>query len=265
LSGRKERFLGIDFSGNHAMWSPRCRRSNVWIADVEGRTLVDLRRVQDLDGVAGDEPTPFARLVARLRKADYRACGIDAPFALPAQYMPRGRNSHARLLARVASLPRGERAFASGDDFVRAIAGTTRLTPPKPLRITEMEWLRRRVNVRSPLWCGARPGAPMTVACLTLLHEAQRPIWPFDSIVEGTLCEAFPSAQVAQWNARGRIVEELARRVELGRFRRTVEASDDARDAVLATFGAMAIASGRLASEPRPRIARIEGWVAVHR
>ena len=83
--------------------------------------------------------------------------------------------------------------------------------------------------------------------------------------MDGSLCEAFPSAQIAQWNARDRVVEELAERLDLGRHRRTVAASDDARDAVLAAFGAIAIATGRLASEPRPRIARVEGWVGVHR
>jgi hypothetical protein len=255
---RSDRHLGIDFSGNHAMWSPRCGRSNVWIAEVRGRALVDLRRVQDLPG----DERPFSRVARLLRSGDYRACGIDAPFALPAAFMPR---THASLLARVAALPRADRDFPRGDDFVRAITGKTRLAPPKPLRVTEMEWARRRVNVRSPLWCGARPGAPMTAACLTLLHGARRPIWPFDPNVQGTLCEAFPSAQVAQWNASGRVVEELAARLELGRHRRTIATNDDARDAVLAAFGAMAIASGRLASEPQPRVARIEGWVAVHR
>jgi hypothetical protein len=234
------------------MWSPRCRRSNVWIAEVHGRTLVDLRRVQDLPG---DEPRPFARLAALLRKGDYRAAGIDAPFALPARFMPR---SHAMLLARVAKLPRGDRDFPRGDDFVRALAGMTRLDPPKPLRATEMEWMRRRVNVRSPLWCGARPGAPMTAACLTLLHRARRPMWPWSSD-DGLLCEAFPSAQAAQWNG------ELAGRIDLGGFAPIVATNDDARDAVLAAFGAMAIANGRLASEPDPRVARVEGWVAVHR
>lgn len=238
------------------MWSPRCRRSNVWIAEVEGRTLLDLRRVQDLPG---DDPSPFDRLAARLRRADYRACGIDAPFALPKAFMPR---THATLLARVASIPRGSRPFARGDDFVRAITGTTRLSPPKPLRSTELEWMRRRVNVRSPLWCGARPGAPMTAACLTLLHAAKRPIWPFDP--NGVLCEAFPAAQVVQWNARDRITQELAKRIDLGRHRGTIATNEDARDAVLAVFGATAIANGRLASRPDPRIARREGWVAVH-
>lgn len=259
MSGRSSRFYGIDFSGNHAMWSPRCRRSNVWIAKVEDSALVDLRRVQELPG---DAPSPFARLAALLRSGDYRACGIDAPFALPAAFMPR---THARLLARVAAMPKQGRAFPHGDDLVRAMAGATRLSPPKPLRVTEREWQGRRVNVRSPLWCGARPGAPMTAACLTLLHEAQRPVWPYDAIVEGTLCEAFPSAQVVQWNARGRVTAALAERIELGRYCRTVEANEDARDAVLASFAAIAIARGHLASIPEPRVARIEGWVAVHR
>ena len=238
------------------MWSPRCRRSNVWIAEVRGRTLVDLRRVQDLPG---DDP-PFVRLAALLREGDYRACGIDAPFALPKRFMPR---THVALLTRVASLPRGARPFPTGDDFARAVAGATRVDPPKPLRATEREW-QPRVNVRSALWCGARPGAPMTAACLTLLHEAQRPIWPWSRVVDGTLCEAFPSAQVVQWNADGRVVEELCERLDLAGHRRTIATNADARDAVLAAFGALAIARGRLASLPEAR-ATVEGWIAVHR
>lgn len=48
---RAERWIGIDFSGNHLMWRPGCTRSNVRIADVRGEngglTLHDVRRVQD--------------------------------------------------------------------------------------------------------------------------------------------------------------------------------------------------------------------------
>jgi hypothetical protein len=36
------RFLGIDFSGNHLMWRHDCDRSNIWISDVRktGECLV---------------------------------------------------------------------------------------------------------------------------------------------------------------------------------------------------------------------------------
>ena len=98
----------------------------------------------------------------------------------------------------------------------------------------------------------------MTAACLMLLHEAKRPIWPWTSEGDGLLCEAFPSAQAKQWNGS-------LERIDLGAFAKTIAANDDARDAVLAACGAMAIATGRLASEPNPRFASIEGWVAVHR
>ncbi len=47
-------WLGVDFSGNHLMWRQRCRRSNVWVASVEGDVgtyrLRALRTVQDLAG-----------------------------------------------------------------------------------------------------------------------------------------------------------------------------------------------------------------------
>jgi len=42
------KWLGIDFSGNHKMWRPRCRSSNVWIARIDDATgrykLHDLRQ-----------------------------------------------------------------------------------------------------------------------------------------------------------------------------------------------------------------------------
>jgi hypothetical protein len=88
--------VGIDFSGNHRMWSAGCRKSNVWIAEVlctsPRPNLVSLKRVQQLSG----NGHPFDRLVQYLRETDFDAAAIDAPFSVPADYLqPR---THPQLL-----------------------------------------------------------------------------------------------------------------------------------------------------------------------
>jgi hypothetical protein len=81
---RDDRWLGIDFSGNHLKWRPNCTTSNVWVADVrrwddEGsHRLHDVRRVQRLE-IAG---SPFDRLAALLSTGAYIAAGIDASFSV---------------------------------------------------------------------------------------------------------------------------------------------------------------------------------------
>jgi hypothetical protein len=107
------RWLGIDFSGSDAKWRPRCRTSNVWIAEVvsasEGLKLSDLRRVQELPG----EEEPFQRLAAILRAGDYAAAAIDAPFSVPSEFVPAGK--HRALLELIAGLPKTDgRAFPRG-------------------------------------------------------------------------------------------------------------------------------------------------------
>jgi hypothetical protein len=271
-------WLGVDFSGNAAMWSAGCRRSNVWIATVATRgaggrlALVDLRRVQELPGPGA----PFDRLVALLRGRGFAAAGLDAPCALPAAYA--AGESHAALLARAAALPRDGRPFPRGAAFVRGMTGRPPpLAPPKPLRAGEVAWARRRVNVRSTLWAGARGGAPMTAACLTLLHAAGAPVWPFASVGQGLVVEAFPAGQLAEWRlpheryaaaserpAREVIVLALRARLDLGPFAPVLAESADALDAVLCVFGAVAVTEGRLAASPGAG-AGVEGWIAVHR
>src|SRR5262249_18740356 len=97
-----ERHLGIDFSGNHLRWRPKCRTSNVWIVELhragEAIVLHDVRRVQDLAG----EGEPFERLAALLASGDYVAAGIDAPFSIPDQFV-RAVGGHAALLKLVAA------------------------------------------------------------------------------------------------------------------------------------------------------------------
>jgi len=257
-----------------------CTGSNVWIAKVARRRgsleLCGLLRAQDLPG---DEP-PFARLIRYLAKGGYyRAAAIDAPFSIPDAFLS-GR-SHAALLAEVAELGCSAlgRPFAEAKAFVRQIAGRVPCEPKKPLRRTEDAW-KDRVNVRSSLWAGARGGAAMTAACLTLLHAAGRPIWPWRDVSEpGLLVEGFPTAQLWQWclphdryngaaqrarRMRMEIVSRLEGRLELSEeHRNRMEAHADALDAVVCAFGAIAVVSGRLATPPAADAGE-EGWIAIH-
>jgi hypothetical protein len=169
---------GIDFSGDLRKWGPGCSRSNLWVAEGEldavGQLhLLELRRVQALPG--GDPP--FERLATHIRSGGFSAVAIDAPFSVPAEYVPGG--SHQRLLRLVANLPRShDRApFSSGAELVRALLPQSAdARGMKVYRDTERSWIRRGVHVRSTLWNGPRGGAPFTVACLTLLQATALPI-----------------------------------------------------------------------------------------
>jgi hypothetical protein len=298
----EERWLGIDFSGNHAKWRPGCTTSNVWIAELRpGRAgalaaraalaapcargvgatvhVHDLRRVQQIPG-RGD---PFDRLVALLASARYVAAGIDAPFSIPDAFaMPAG--GHAALLSLVGGQPVVGRPFLEGTRMVRLVAGVAPpLRPPKPMRHADSFWTKRGVNVRSPLWTGARPGAPMTAACLTLLYRAARPMWPWARGGRGLLVEAFPAGQLETWglphwgydgaspsavSTRTTIADALVTRgVRLGRWRPALLASADALDAVVCALAAIAASTS---AAPLPQDASVaaylatEGWVAVH-
>jgi hypothetical protein len=272
------RWLGIDFSGNHLKWRPRCTTSNVWIADVRrdeaGLRLHGLLRVQQLPG-AGH---PFDRLAILLAGASYVAAGIDAPFSVPDNYVGRV-GGHAALLTLVGAQAIAGRPFIRGLDMVKLIAGVaTPLKPPKPLRETDAFWAKLGVNVRSPMWTGARPGAPMTAACLTLLHRSGRGIWPWSSAGPGLLVEAFPAGQLRTWGlphqrydgpsstataTRRTTIGALAARLRLGPWRSTLLKSADALDAVVCAFAAMAVTTSKVSS-PRSTAASTEGWVAVH-
>jgi hypothetical protein len=260
---RAGRWLGIDFSGNHLQWRPRCRTSNVWIAEVRsvrrGLVLHDVRRVQQLPGT-GD---PFDRLAALLEVGEYIAAGVDAPFSVPAMFV-RGVGSHADLVRLVGSKATTDRPFVSGVDMVRLVAGQTRpLNPPKPLRETDDVWRRKGVNIRSPMWTGARPGAPMTAACLTLLHRAHCPVWPWSGRGPRLLVEAFPAGQLKTWQlpyvrydgsspaaktTRKKILESISTHICVGVWGPALLASADALDSVLCAFAAIAVST-----TPRPR------------
>jgi hypothetical protein len=271
------RWLGIDFSGDHLKWRSRCRTSNVWIADVRsdrrGLVLHDVRRVQQLPG-PGD---PFDRLAALLEVGEYIAAGVDAPFSVPGKFVRRV-GSHADLVRLVGSKATTGRPFVSGVDMVRLVAGRTPpLTLPKPLRETDDLWRRKGVNIRSPMWTGARPGAPMTAACLTLLHRARCPVWPWSSRGPRLLVEAFPAGQLKTWGlphvrydgsssiartTRRKILESVSTRIHVGVWGPRLLASADALDSVLCAFAAIAVST-----TPRPPSASAltEGWILVHR
>ena len=266
---------GIDFSGNERMWRPGCQRSNVWIATAELRAnrleLVALRPVQDLPGT----PHPFNRLAAFLAEGDYCAAAIDAPFSLPARHMPEG--GFPSMLRNVAAFQTGCRPFAKGQaliDYGKAIAP---LQKQKPLRMTEQVWSERGVNIRSTLWNGPRGGAPFTMASLTLLAQAKRPVWPWNRSGPGMLVESFPAGQLCEWNlpykrydglhgfeTRAKIIDAIAPCIRIpGPLHRHCGENADALDSVLCLFSAKAAAEGSAPVE-HPAAAESEGWIAVH-
>lgn len=172
------RWLGIDFSGDYRRWSAGTTRSNVWVATVEesnGFVLKDVKRPQQLMGSGN----PFERLIALLSERDFDAAAIDAPFSVPQDFVPGG--SHAELLNLVGRIPSEDnRPFPSGKAFREAVVREgPPLSSPKPLRRTDCYWRCKGVNVRSTLWNGRRPGAPMTAACMTLLRRSGCPLWPW--------------------------------------------------------------------------------------
>jgi hypothetical protein len=268
-------WLGIDFSGDVARWGPGVTRTNVWIAALDGSPrhpqLCSVRPVQGLPG----EGHPFDRLVEQLGRSAFRAAAIDAPFSIPAAFLPLG--GRAWLLDLVATVPREGRPFPTGRAFVAAVTGGTPVRPPKPRRATEKIWHRQGVNVRSTLWAGPRGGAAFTVACLTLLARSGRPCWPWATTGPGLLVEAFPAAQLRQWRLphrryagpgdadranRGRIVEALCERLAVAEDQVQLLAQNaDALDAVIAAMAALAVDAGT--ALPPPALDG-EGWIAVH-
>lgn len=269
-----DRWLGIDFSGNAKQWGPGVSRSNVWVAEIHRRDdrfhLADVRRAQTLAGSG----KPFERLAARLSVGDFRAAGIDAPFSVPTPCVP--SRSHGALLRLVNALPTDERPFPTGAALLEALAPYPGVMK-KPLRACESVWQARKVTVRSTMWNGKRGGAPFTAAALKLLAIARRPIWPHaDSDQNGLLVEAFPAAQLTEWGvpsagyskaegaeARRHIVRHLMTLLNLSEHRQTLEEHEDALDAVIAAFAAIAVTENRLAVPPGEE-ARAEGWIAVH-
>ncbi len=272
------RFMGVDFSGDHLMWRERCRRSNVWVAEMVAdgaRLRLDaLRRTQELAGPG----TPFERLSSRLGEGRFAAAAIDAPFSTPSARLPRG--GHAALLELVTRIPRpADRPFPAGRDLAEALLGE-RGVGRKEYRRTERVWIAAGINTRSTTWAGPRGGAPMTAACLSLLSASARPLWPWRRHGPGILAEAFPAAQLLHWNLphdryngsaapavdrRRSIVARLRTVVSIGALdEEKLIGSADALDAVICAFAAVAVARDTLAVDPE-NVESDEGWIAVHR
>ena len=278
-STENETWLGIDFSGNHKMWSAGCGRSNVWISQIQRSrdannhfVLCDLKRVQQLPG----EDHPFSRLGRYLAQRKFAAAGIDAPFSVPARFVPPG--GHQSLLTEVALLEHAGRPFAGGKVFVNFLTQGCGLDTKKPLRLTEKEWSAHRVNIRSTLWAGHRGGAPMTAACLKLLYLSGCPLWPWTSQGPGLLVEAFPAGQLNHWRLpseqyskdvdthfanREKIVAGLESRLDLRRWRETLLSTADAIDAVVCALAAAAVTCKKLGTVPDMNVADREGWIAI--
>lgn len=271
---------GIDFSGDVRQWRSGCGDSNVWIATAEihgdAMELVSLRPVQDLSG----NSHPFERLIRFLDDDEYLAAGIDAPFALPARYMPAG--GFPQLLRDVAEFPRENRPFPRGEELYAYAEANFPLETAKPLRRTERVWKARGATVRSSLWNGgeqarkARPGTPFTVACIFLLAQVERDVWPWSCADRGLLVESFPAGQLLHWGLphqkysgdgdrgiRDQILEGISTRIKIPDCeRRRCQDSADALDSVLCLFSAKAVVEGL---EPDDREAATqEGWIAVH-
>jgi Protein of unknown function (DUF429) len=263
------RFLGIDFSGGSAPWKASCAKPTVWIATLEAFRLADLRPVQDLDG----EGEPFERLVAMLGEGKFRAAAIDAPFSIPEAHLPAG--GHGQLLEDIGLLPAAaDRPFPRGETLLSYATSFSPIRGTKVWRQTEREC---GALARSTLWNGARPGAPFTAACLTLLAQAKRPIWPWRD-AQGMLVEAFPAAQLHAWNlpnagyglpeekaVRAKIIAGLEQRglaIDPG-DRKHMLILPDALDAVIAAFAGRAAANRQLKHE-KPANWCLEGAIAVH-
>jgi predicted nuclease with RNAse H fold len=270
------RWLGIDFSGNQAMWGAGCSVSNVWIAEVRAEhgalRLASLRRVQELSGAAH----PFERLRKLLAAGAFDAAAIDAPFSVPAQRVPQG--DHEALLRSVGGWDRADGPFPSAAILVRELAPESGPRGAKEHRITEKAW---KVNVRSTMWSGPRGGAAMTAACLTLLGLARRPMWPWASAdTSGIVAEAFPAAQLKTWNLphqryngndpvaaanRRKILKAVSMRCAWpANLHGLMLASADALDALLCGLAAFSV-SAREVSEEGASDKKAEGRIAVHR
>jgi hypothetical protein len=267
-------YLGIDFSGNHAMWRNGCRTSNVWIAQGENAgsnvRIVDLRPVQELPG----DGQPFQRL-GRLLATGEGFAAIDAPFSVPARW----GNDPNSIWRQVDAVHYEDRPFAKGQDLIRLL-GLGHNLGTHEWRATEQMWRDRKLNVRSVVWNGPRGGAAFGVACMTMLARHRGAVWPFRSRGRGrVLAEAFPAAQLCQWGlpATGYNGTDLVHRerraailrslieghglVIADKWRGHCLDSADALDAVLCVFAAVAVRQDAVIPCRGPAS---EGAIAVH-
>jgi hypothetical protein len=266
--------LGIDFSGNHAMWSPRCGRTNVWVA--RGASTGSDVAVESLDPVQSLSFSghPFAGLAGLLNDLSEGYIGIDAPFSLPATFIARDVQAAWQKVAELTPL---DRPFPRADQLVRTFAPQLPAYGEKLYRETETFWIRK--GVRSTTWCGPRGGAPFAAACMTLLAGHRGPVWPLTDGQGAVLVEAFPAAQLCHWglpfaqySGREHAATLNRRSILLGMEKRglvidqqkrlSCETSADALDAVVCMFSAVAVADDKVAFAPS-KSAKTEGHIAV--
>jgi hypothetical protein len=166
-----EKVYGIDFSGDHNKWSAGCTKSNIWVAaGIQQASTIRLERLTPVQALPGKAP-PFDRLSAWLNSADEGFAAIDAPFSLPAAYLPDGPSAAWEKVAQL----HGERRFCRGAELVGAFAPELGPRGRKIFRKTEQNWLSQRVNVRSTVWAGPRGGAPFAAACMTYWRGIKAP------------------------------------------------------------------------------------------
>jgi hypothetical protein len=271
------KIFGIDFSGDASMWSARCTRSNVWVAEGHVRNgahfVDDLRPIQRF--IRGIDP--FGRLSQLLNDTQGFAA-IDAPFSVPASLT----DDAEALWQMVKRLPKEGRPFARGAALVNARAPELGPRGKKLWRETEEHWRAQRVNVRSTMWCGLRGGAPFAVACMTLLASHKGAVWPIRQrdAASCALVEAFPAAQLRHWGLpfigyNGAATAATDKRSTILRWlkderglnvRSEVEEEEclrsaDALDAVICMYAASATATGRLKITCA---SQVEGLIAIH-
>jgi hypothetical protein len=268
-----EIWLGIDFSGNRSQWNPGVKRSNIWIANLHEDNgefrLASLLRPQELAGSRG----PFERLCVLLKRGDFDAAAIDAPFSIPQEYLPPG--GHKALIEAVREKAKSDPPFPRATWLVAYATGIRPLATKKPHR--EAERLCN-VNVRSTLWAGPRGGAAFTSACLCLIGQAGRPCWPWQDPQKGILVEAFPAAQLKTWNLpyesygkpehwerRKFMLSEIETRFRLKAedgAREDIITYPDALDALVCCFAARAVIRKKLA--PGVAAPQLDGCIALH-
>ena len=108
----------------------------------------------------------------------------------------------------------------------------------------------------------------MTAACIRLLAQAGRPVWPWAHATPGLLVEAFPTAQLQRWGLpftqydgngptavaiRMTILAGIAQRIALGGFQ-----------SIVAGSAAVAVTRSAVGHPVAPVPAMTEGWIAVH-
>ncbi len=274
-------FIGIDFSGDADQWRYHVSKPNVWIARLSSNAVPEVLSLQPVQQLPGSGE-PFDRLVELLAKGDFLAAGIDAPFSVPASYVPKG--DWNGLIETISNLPHDGRPFPRADTFLDSITGGDwRSYPRKVFRLTDRFWARRKINVRSTLWWQPRGGAPFAAACMKLIGMAGQPCWPWVQAAEpGILVEAFPAAQLREWKlnhqkyngdeghvTRGQIVDKLRDRINFADSDEIVRKSADALDAVLAAFAGIACRRGTWRKPDLEHAIfekiKVEGWISVHR